>query len=171
MTAPIISLAEDGRLTTAHSLALAANRAQAALTAQVEYRLGGKSVSTGLDCSGLLQHCYPDLPAGTEQQLIALRNWAIRPEFWRAIQSGDVLFFSHEGEASVSHVGLVSEGSSKGRVQVIHASQALGRVSSDAWEPLSNRFRDTYRVVAAGLIRPFLFRLVLRNEVLRGRKS
>jgi cell wall-associated NlpC family hydrolase len=71
------------------------------------YSWGGASLETGFDCSGLLVYLYRSvanrkLPR-TTQSMLAQRNAAITRS---QLKPGDAVFFSHNGSARASHVGL-----------------------------------------------------------------
>jgi murein DD-endopeptidase len=78
--------------------------AQAATMRGRPYHFGGASVSTGFDCSGLVQYSYRqvgvDLPHSTEALHKVSRSIGVS-----SLRRGDLLFFDLEGKKR-SHVGI-----------------------------------------------------------------
>lgn len=81
------------------------------------YRLGGRSDTGGIDCSGLVQECYRsvgfNLPRDAKQQYLA--GHLIPAGVQEALLPGDALFFMNES-GQVYHVALYA-----GDGEIIHA--------------------------------------------------
>ena len=83
-----------------------------------DYVYGGKSPSTGFDCSGLVYYTYKthfgfdDLWRGAEDQYLYNGTWVPKSD----LVPGDLVFFSSDGEG-VTHVGIYI-----GNQQFVHAS-------------------------------------------------
>ncbi|WP_371917438.1 C40 family peptidase [Pseudomonas sp. M30-35] len=78
----------------------------------VPYRWGGTNVRRGFDCSGLIVYLFGSeanihLPR-TTAQMIKMKAPKVAKNDLRA---GDVVFFNHNGNGRVSHIGLyIGEG-------------------------------------------------------------
>src|SRR5436190_15448441 len=98
--------------------------AQAATMRGRPYHFGGASVSSGFDCSGLVQYSYRqvgiDLPHSTDAQ-----RKTSRPVGLSSLRRGDLLFFDLEGKKS-SHVGIYL-----GEGRFIHAPSTGKNVRND----------------------------------------
>lgn len=71
------------------------------------YRWGGTSVSSGFDCSGLLVYLFRseagiNLPRTTKSMLNSKGKNIAR----HSLQTGDAVFFRHNGRARLKHVGI-----------------------------------------------------------------
>lgn len=97
------------------------------------YRWGGNSVREGFDCSGLLVYLFRSeagvrLPRTTASMLQSKVRTIARQD----LESGDAVFFRHNGGARRTHVGIyIGEG------RFIHAPRAGKTVRMDS---LSNRY-------------------------------
>lgn len=108
----------------------------------VRYRLGGTSPTTGLDCSGLVQHVFGEalgfaLPRRSEEM-----SRTGTPVSLDALQPGDLVFFNTLRRA-FSHVGIYIGGN-----RFVHAPSSGGRVrvesiGSSYW---ARRFSGARRV-------------------------
>lgn len=91
------------------------------------YRWGGNTPDSGFDCSGLIGFVYRDaaniaLPRST-RDLIAMHAPSVDRS---ALRSGDLVFFSTQGNGQVSHAGIyVGEG------RFVHAPRTGGTVRLD----------------------------------------
>lgn len=99
------------------------------------YRWGGTSAKTGFDCSGLLVYLFRkevglELPRTTRSMIRQKHRQVPR----HALKPGDAVFFSHNGGARVSHVGLYL-----GDDRFIHAPRSGKAVRIDS---LSNNYWD-----------------------------
>ena len=92
------------------------------------YRYGGNTPDSGFDCSGLIGYVYRDaagisLPRST-CELLAMPVPIVSV---RALQPGDLVFFSTQGGGKVSHAGIyVGEG------RFVHAPSSGGTVRLDS---------------------------------------
>lgn len=84
--------------------------AMAKLMSQVgkPYRWGGKSPTTGFDCSGLIYYAYKDLIRvplpRTANEMYHLRDAA--PVKKSELESGDLVFFRIRNRGTADHVGV-----------------------------------------------------------------
>jgi hypothetical protein len=132
----------------------------------VKYKWGGKT-GEELDCSGLVAKCYPVLTEGVDQQFEQLKAWLFLDFDLRFAEYGDVVFFCEKPHLNhVSHVGIVEDVRAN-QVIVIHSSQMRGGVVRDCFSLSDFLFRDTYHATAVAKMRPFLFRRVLFQEIMR----
>jgi cell wall-associated NlpC family hydrolase len=99
----------------------------------VPYRMGGTSVASGFDCSGLLVYLFRTeagmkLPRTTGEMIDSGSQRVHRDE----LKPGDAVFFNRNGRGNISHVGLYI-----GNNQFIHAPSSGGRIRQDS---LDNRY-------------------------------
>jgi len=109
------------------------------------YRYGGNTPEGGFDCSGLVGYVFRNatgvsLPR-TTTELMALRAPRI-PR--KALDVGDVLFFSTDGSGKVSHAGIYS-----GNGHFVHAPSSGGTVRLDS---LSNRYWSRHYLGASRVL-------------------
>jgi hypothetical protein len=91
------------------------------------YVYGGASPSGGFDCSGLVYYVYGkfgySLPHGATSQYNKLSQYVEKKD----LQPGDLVFFSNNGFASITHVGIYL-----GNNKFIHAAgTSIGVIISD----------------------------------------
>lgn len=91
------------------------------LASKTHYQLSGKTIETGIDCSGLTQRIYHEksgiwLPRLARWQ--SLIGKEIDPQ---KIQVGDLIYFQ-EGQKGVTHVGLIYQPQSNKLPTIIHSS-------------------------------------------------
>jgi len=98
--------------------------AQAATLRGRPYRFGGASVSTGFDCSGLVQYSYRQVGVALPRSTDAQRKVS-RPVGLSSVRRGDLLFFDLEGKKH-SHVGIYL-----GDSRFIHAPSTGKNVRND----------------------------------------
>lgn len=110
----------------------------------VNYRLGGTSPATGLDCSGLVRHVFSEaaglvLPRRAEE--MSRNGSVVRRE---QLRPGDLVFFNTLRRA-FSHVGIYI-----GNGQFVHAPSSGGsvRVESLSGSYWTKRFNGARRVIA-----------------------
>jgi hypothetical protein len=110
----------------------------------VNYRFGGNSPDSGLDCSGLVRHVFQDslgmlLPRRSEE--MSRVGGSIRPS---ELQPGDLVFFNTLRRA-FSHVGIYI-----GNNQFVHAPSTGGaiRVESLDKDYWTRRFDGARRLLA-----------------------
>ena len=110
----------------------------------VNYKFGGSSPDTGMDCSGLVRHVFSEaaglvLPRRAEE--MSRNGDAIRRE---QLRPGDLVFFNTLRRA-FSHVGIYI-----GNGQFVHAPSAGGnvRVESLSGSYWQKRFNGARRVLA-----------------------
>jgi cell wall-associated NlpC family hydrolase len=118
--------------------------AQAATMRGRPYHFGGASVSSGFDCSGLVQYSYRqvgvDLPHSTEAQRKISRHVGLS-----GLRRGDLLFFDLEGKKN-SHVGIYL-----GDGRFIHAPSTGKSVRNDKLDsPYWKKHLSEARRVTAG---------------------
>lgn len=153
-----------------HQINIALGRAQGCLENRVPFKMGGKTPD-GLDCSGLVEHCYPRvLPQGTEKQFEKLKKWLFFEHDMKYTEEGDIVFFAEKERPDViAHVGIVL--AKKGEnITIIHSSELRGGVVRDTFSYVQNILRE-YFAKAVGKIRPFLFRCFLEDELNREVKN
>lgn len=103
------------------------------------YRYGGTS-RAGIDCSGLTSLSYKSvditLPRTSQEQSAIGKSVSLNE-----LQPGDLVFFSdRKGSKKITHVGIVTEVSSKS-IRFIHASTKLGVVEN---EMMSGYYRPLF---------------------------
>jgi len=109
------------------------------------YLYGGNTPEGGFDCSGLIGYVFRSaagvsLPR-TTAELMALRAPRIAR---KALDVGDLLFFSTDGSGKVSHAGIYS-----GDGRFVHAPSSGGTVRLDS---LSNRYWSRHYLGASRVL-------------------
>ena len=89
------------------------------------YRYGG--YGPGFDCSGLIYRIYSELGYPIERSALNQYRQGVPKRIKRA-QPGDLVFFRNMGK--INHVAIVT-GSRRGRLNVIHSTNAKGVVEED----------------------------------------
>ena len=120
----------------------------------VNYRMGGNSPDTGLDCSGLVRHVFHEalglvLPRRAEEMSRA--GESIDPS---QLRPGDLVFFNTL-RRTFSHVGIYI-----GNNQFVHAPSSGGEVrvesmGKDYWVSRFNGARRLLSIVPSAIARPF----------------
>ncbi|UCJ15085.1 C40 family peptidase [Pseudomonas sp. MM211] len=111
------------------------------------YRFGGSSVKTGFDCSGFIGYLFREelgmqLPRSTREMINIDAPLVER----KALQPGDLVFFSTAGRGRVSHAGIYL-----GDDQFIHSSSSRsGGVRIDSMDDRywKRTFIEAKRVLA-----------------------
>ncbi len=109
------------------------------------YQWGGRTPSTGFDCSGFVRYAYGqagiDLPFGTANQ-VNEGSFVERSN----LQPGDIVFFSGTYRSGVSHNGIYV-----GDNQFIHASASQGvtitSMNNSYWAP---KYHSARRIASSG---------------------
>lgn len=70
------------------------------------YRFGGKSKSTGFDCSGLVMRVYNDLKFKKLPHTSSALFEMGKPVPMKALKPGDLVFFKNTYRRGISHVGV-----------------------------------------------------------------
>ena len=91
-----------------------------------KYRYGGKSRSSGFDCSGFVNHVLNEKGIKTSGPSNVLENEG-RKISLDEVQAGDLLFFRRSKGGRVFHVSLVVSNSG-GSTKIIHATSSRGVV-------------------------------------------
>ncbi len=91
-----------------------------------KYRYGGKSRSSGFDCSGFVCHVLNEYGVGISGASYMLENQGEKIGLEQA-QAGDLLFFRKSRGGRVFHVSLVVS-NENGRTEIIHATSGRGVV-------------------------------------------
>lgn len=88
----------------------------------LKYRSGGKSPSTGFDCSGFVAYvmAQSDLKIGGSSISMSKLGLAKEKE---NLQTGDLVFFGRNG--NIHHVGIVSN-NIDGEIEMIHSASSTG---------------------------------------------
>ena len=115
---------------------------QTLLALGVDYRYGGKSPTTGFDCSGLVAHVYREawgvrLPANTTAQ-----SQAGVPVSLAELQAGDLVFYDTQ-KRPYSHVGIYL-----GEGKFVHAPKTGAQVRIESLQSAywSQRFNGARRI-------------------------
>ena len=100
-----------------------------------KYTYGGKSPSTGFDCSGFTSHVFKNSGVSLTGPSHAQAKQGKRKSK-RNLQAGDLVFFGKNNK--VSHVGIVAD-VNRNRLKVIHSTSSRGVVidditGSDYWQ-------------------------------------
>jgi hypothetical protein len=109
------------------------------------YQWGGRTPSTGFDCSGFVRYAYGQagisLPLGTANQ-VREGSFVSRSN----LQPGDIVFFAGTYRSSVSHNGIYL-----GNNQFLHASASQGvtitSMSNSYWAP---KYHSARRIISGG---------------------
>ena len=122
------------------------NTARSALG--VQYVWGGNSLTSGVDCSGLVQQSFrkygSELPRTTYQQINV--GASVSPN---KLRPGDLVFFATgTSKNEITHVGLVTDVKAKDNIKFIHSSSSLGVVETNLYaDYYIKRFRGARRVI------------------------
>jgi cell wall-associated NlpC family hydrolase len=135
--APVVRALAVGewRSVSAAALDAMARHAEQLAGEALSYRLGGRELTAGIDCSALVQHLFEAhagvlLPRHTGDQMKVGRRVA-RTE----IEPGD-LIFARTAERNIMHVGLVAPGE-----LVVHACRLDGCVKRESIGSFLSRYR------------------------------
>ena len=162
-----VTLLEHANRRLDNQIQIALSRASTCFERKVPYVYGGKNPE-GLDCSGLVTHCFPRvLPDGVERQAERLAGWLFDGSDLRLVEVGDLVFFSESEALQLSHVAITERRISEKQVALLHASERLGSMSRDIWDVDNNTFRNAYVARHIAKMRPFLLRLFLEDEINR----
>ena len=109
----------------------------------VKYKAGGKSPSTGFDCSGYTAYVFKKFGYSLNASSKSQYNQGTAVEKANLIP-GDLVFFSKPGSSSIAHVGIYT-----GDGQFIH-SPSPGKVVE--YEPMSSSYYTKYYVGARRIV-------------------
>lgn len=109
------------------------------------YRFGGKSPSTGFDCSGLIYYTYKHFDYAINNNSRAQAQQGRKIPLGQC-SAGDLLFFGSKG--NVNHVALVANNDGPG-LMIIHSTTSAGVIMEDYYKSKywQNRFLFARRIV------------------------
>ncbi len=106
-----------------------------------KYRWGGSSVTTGFDCSGLLVYLHRSIAGVSIPRTTTSMLKSAAPNIPKhKLKPGDAVFFKHNGQRGINHVGLYI-----GNGRFIHAPSTGKHIRIDS---MKNKYWSKSYVLA-----------------------